>query len=252
VCEAAHSTAPTASEQDPLRYPDTARRDCSTSVVAVVAPTVSTGSERAAARRHGPVSSPISGSAASLTVGPSGGTGWRGLPCRGCGSRRCACCRPDPRRPARIPGSRSRGRAATPVDAHLAAGPDELQQRRRPSAATDEGLLLLVHSTSPALAASRARVAGGAEEPLLARGIRSSKRRRHDAYAAPRRRRTRATRQLSLRLRERLCLPARTPRCRSSSTPVAPRAWCPRSGRSSNAGVSRPTPPQLAPPPAGL
>ena len=76
----------------------------------------------------------------------------------------------------------------------------------------------IVHSTSPALAAPRARVAGGAEEPLLARHIRSSKRRRQDAYATPRRRRTRArSRRLSLRLRERLCSPARTPRCRSSS-----------------------------------
>jgi len=76
----------------------------------------------------------------------------------------------------------------------------------------------LVHSTSPAPAARRARVAGGAEEPLLARRVRSSKRRRHDAYAAPRRRRTRArSRRLSLRLREQLCSPARTPRCRSPS-----------------------------------
>ena len=76
----------------------------------------------------------------------------------------------------------------------------------------------LVHSTSPAPAAPRARVAGGAEEPLLARHIRSSKRRRQDAYATPRRRRMRTrSRRLSLRLRERLCSPARTPRCRSSS-----------------------------------
>jgi hypothetical protein len=50
----------------------------------------------------------------------------------------------------------------------------------------------IVHSTSPAPAARRARVAGGAEEPLSARRIRSSKRRRQDASAAPRRRRTRA------------------------------------------------------------
>ncbi len=52
-------------------------------------------------------------------------------------------------------------------------------------------LPLVVHSTSPALTARRARVAGGAEEPLLARRVRSSKRRRHDAHAAPRRRRAR-------------------------------------------------------------
>ena len=81
----------------------------------------------------------------------------------------------------------------------------------------------LVHSTSPAPAGWRTRVAGGAEEPLLGRRIGSSKRRRQDGYAAPRRRRTRArSRRLSLRLRERLCSPARTPRCRSPSRPAAP------------------------------
>ena len=62
------------------------------------------------------------------------------------------------------------------------------------------------------------RVAGGTEEPLLTRYIRSSKRRRQDAYATPRRRRTRTrSRRLSLRLRELFCSPARTARCRSSS-----------------------------------
>jgi len=67
-----------------------------------------------------------------------------------------------------------------------------------------------------------ARVAGGAEEPVLARHIRSSKRRRQDAYATRRRRRTRTrSRRLSLRLQEWLCSPARTPRCRSSSRPTA-------------------------------
>jgi hypothetical protein len=77
---------------------------------------------------------------------------------------------------------------------------------------------VLVHSTSPPPAATRARVAGGAEEPLLARHIRSSKRRRQDAYATSRRRRTHTrSRRLSLRLRDRLCSPSRTPRCRSSS-----------------------------------
>ena len=102
----------------------------------------------------------------------------------------------------------------------------------------------VVHSTSPgrrhsaglekppalAPAAPRARVAGGAEEPLLARHIRSSKRRRQDAYATPRRRRTRTrSRRLSLRLPEQLCSPERTPRCRSSSAPaVRPRPGWPR------------------------
>ena len=76
------------------------------------------------------------------------------------------------------------------------------------------------HKSAPA--APRARVAGGAEEPLLARHIRSSTRRRQDAYAAPRRRRTRTrSRPLSLRLRERLCSPAPTPSCRGSSRPTA-------------------------------
>ena len=51
------------------------------------------------------------------------------LLCRDCGSRRCACCRPGPRQPASAPGSRSRGRAATLVNADLAPGPDELRER---------------------------------------------------------------------------------------------------------------------------
>ena len=84
----------------------------------------------------------------------------------------------------------------------------------------------LVHSTSRAPAGWRASVAGGAEEPRLARRVRSSKRRRQDAYATPRRRRTRTrSRRLSLRLRERLCSPAPTPRCRSSSVSRVPDAW---------------------------
>jgi Nuclease-related domain len=94
-------------------------------------------------------------------------------------------------------------------------------------------------------------VAGGAGEPLLARCIRSSKRRSQDAYAAPRRRRTRTrSRRLPPGLRERLCSPARTPalselddlrqsrdgvregrteKCRKSSDSVtrAARAWAP-------------------------
>ena len=40
-------------------------------------------------------------------------------------SRPCACCRPDPRQCASAPGSRSRRRAATVVDADLAPGPDD-------------------------------------------------------------------------------------------------------------------------------
>ena len=51
----------------------------------------------------------------------------------------------------------------------------------------------VVHSTSRTPAGWRACVGGGAE-PLLARRVRSSKRQRHDAYAAPRRRRGRAIR----------------------------------------------------------
>ena len=93
--------------------------------------------------------------------------------------------------------------------------------------AISESEALQSHSTSRTPAARRARVAGGAEEPLLARRIRSSKRRCQDAYADPRRRRTRTrSRRLSLRLRERLCSPTRTPRCRSSghSTSSAPAA----------------------------
>ena len=116
-------------------------------------------------------------------------------------------------------------------------------------------LLRFVHSTSPAPAGWRTRVAGGAEEPLLARRIRSSKRRRQDAYAAPRRRRTRArSRRLSVRLRERLSSPARTPRCRSSSNPITSHAvvgtGAPRSGSGSappEAGCARQLPPQSHP-----
>ena len=60
------------------------------------------------------------------------------------------------------------------------------------------GRLVFVHSTSPAPAARRARFAGGAEELLLARRVRSSNRRRHDGYVAPGRRRTRGrSRRLS-------------------------------------------------------
>ena len=51
------------------------------------------------------------------------------LLCRDCGSRRCACCQPQARQPASAPGSRSRGRAATLVNADLAPGPDETRVR---------------------------------------------------------------------------------------------------------------------------
>jgi hypothetical protein len=53
-----------------------------------------------------------------------------GLLCSDCGRRRCACCRPDPRQPASAPGSRSRGRAATFVNADLVPGSDDLRRSR--------------------------------------------------------------------------------------------------------------------------
>ena len=53
------------------------------------------------------------------------------LLCRDGGSRRCACCRPDPRRPASAPGSRSRGRAAALVKADLAPESDDSRKRCR-------------------------------------------------------------------------------------------------------------------------
>jgi hypothetical protein len=53
------------------------------------------------------------------------------LHCRDCGSHPCACCRPDPRRPASAPGSPSRGRAASLVGADLAPGPDDDHSPRR-------------------------------------------------------------------------------------------------------------------------
>ena len=79
----------------------------------------------------------IPGHRASWTARPL----WREptvLLCRECGSRRCACCRREPRRPASAPGSRSRGRAATLVNADLAPGPDELGER----SVADDGRLL--------------------------------------------------------------------------------------------------------------
>jgi hypothetical protein len=53
------------------------------------------------------------------------------LLCRDCGSRRCACCRPDPRQPASAPGPRWRGRAATLVNADPAPGLDEQRAPHR-------------------------------------------------------------------------------------------------------------------------
>jgi hypothetical protein len=106
----------------------------------------------------------------------------------------------------------------------LAAAADESQQCRLDPVRTAARVPRFVHSRGPAPAARRARVAGGAEEPLLARRVRSRKRRPHDAHAARRQRRTRTrSRRLSLRLRKQLCSPARTPRCRSSSIPQARR-----------------------------
>jgi hypothetical protein len=67
----------------------------------------------------------------------------------------------------------------------------ESDEGRRGGART---VVELVHSTSRAPAGWRVCVAGGAEEPRLARRVRSSKRRRHDASAAPRRRRAHAIR----------------------------------------------------------
>ena len=46
------------------------------------------------------------------------------------GSRRCACCQPDPRGPPSAPGSRSPGRAAGLVDVDLAAGPTTSMSER--------------------------------------------------------------------------------------------------------------------------
>jgi hypothetical protein len=72
-----------------------------------------------------------------------------------------------------------------------AAAADDLGKSRCRPRTTAPRLPQLVHSTSRARAGWRVCVAGGAEEPRLARRVRSSKRRRHDAYAAPRRRRAR-------------------------------------------------------------
>ena len=78
-------------------------------------------------------------------------------------------------------------------------------------------LSLVVHSTSPAPAARRARVAGGGDNSLLALRVRSSKRRRHAAYSASCRRRTRAgSRRVSFACESGSARPARTPRCPKS------------------------------------
>jgi hypothetical protein len=124
-------------------------------------------------------------------------------------------------------GERSNRKSTRPRDAQLpgqfAPSPVAISTTRCAASRVSSSVvsvLLLVHSTSAAPAARRARVAGGAEEPLLAHRVRSSKDRRRGSYAASRRRRTRAqSRRLSLRLRERLSSPARTPRCRRSSVP---------------------------------
>ena len=70
--------------------------------------------------------SPISRAARSARVNrPS-----RVLLCRDCRRRRCACCRSDPRRAASTPDCRARGRAATVLDARIAAGRDDFQGSR--------------------------------------------------------------------------------------------------------------------------
>jgi len=89
--------------------------------------------------------------------------------------------------------------AATPLSAAAPPGAAQAPDARRLATAADENevsraghgrpaprLLPFVRSTSLALHARRTRVAGGAEELPLAPRTRSSKRRRHDAYAAPR------------------------------------------------------------------
>jgi hypothetical protein len=122
-------------------------------------------------------------------------------PGRDCGSRRCACCRPNLRRPASAPGSRSRGRAATLVDANLAPGPDEqrcccgaLGDRCTPAAERRAG-----HWYEPLVDELRQPRVGGSilagrwlvtVDRDLASGRRSSPawRRRHDECARPIRR----------------------------------------------------------------
>jgi hypothetical protein len=111
-----------------------------------------------------------------------------------------ACIEPRCVRSEHADAARTAGPAASPLD--------DLRKYRCVLLDVESRLPQVVHSTSPAPAAPRARVAGGAEEPLLARHIRSSQCRRQDAYATPRRRRTRTrSRRLSLRLREQLCSP---------------------------------------------
>ena len=89
-----------------------------------------------------------------------GRAGWRGLLCRGCRSRRCACRRPDPRRCASTPGCRLRGRAARGIVAHLAAGPDESQKL-----AAVVGALLLGHESSHQLTAPGVMGGGRCRRP---------------------------------------------------------------------------------------
>jgi hypothetical protein len=95
----------------------------------------------------------------------------------------------------REPRARKRSRTESGSLASTSATPIPT---RRPTSFSGS-LLQVVHSTSRARAGWRACVAGGAEEPRLARRVRSSKRRRHDAYAAPRCRRTRERRAAGAR-----------------------------------------------------
>jgi len=79
------------------------------------------------------------------------------LICRDCGSRPCACCRPDPRQPASAPGSRSRERAATLVNVDLAPGPDELGNYARCRANFSSSRLAEVRLRDAALRRHRLR-----------------------------------------------------------------------------------------------
>ena len=74
-------------------------------------------------------SSPVAPLAASSARPPPNSA--RHKPCFAttAGVARCAYCRSDPRQPASAPGSRSRGRAATLVNADLAPGPGQTRVR---------------------------------------------------------------------------------------------------------------------------
>jgi hypothetical protein len=77
----------------------------------------------------GPAVLDLATCATDRVAGPPGVVSDRSvaLLCRGCASRRCACCRLGPRRLASAPGCRLRGGAAAAVHADVAAGPDDLR-----------------------------------------------------------------------------------------------------------------------------